>query len=239
MTLLEAALDYQTRGLRVLPLHSIAPSGECSCLSNRCTHAGKHPRFAGWQERASLSPESPSIGGATRPTRTLALPQGRGYALSTLMARPEGKNSGSSAAQKVSHTQSKCEPEAGDGTSTFRLFRQRVCGTRSSHCTSTSGGMGDWLSRLPRGMHPADNTISFVISPREFPSSPTGLRSNFGREASWRTCPRKATKSTSLHQSQILKPTGRPDDRVQGNAKETPFATRCLQGSRGSKPCRK
>ncbi len=53
VSLLEAALLLARHGLQVFPCHW--PTGQgCSCrLGARCDHAGKHPRFAGWQQAAT------------------------------------------------------------------------------------------------------------------------------------------------------------------------------------------
>jgi len=39
-----AALEYARRGWWVLPLHTPAPGGGCSCRNRDCTNPGKHPR---------------------------------------------------------------------------------------------------------------------------------------------------------------------------------------------------
>lgn len=39
-----AALDYAARGWPVVPLHSVTPSGACTCGSRDCGSPGKHPR---------------------------------------------------------------------------------------------------------------------------------------------------------------------------------------------------
>lgn len=41
---IDAALDYASRGLRVLPLHTADDHGRCSCGRPRCASVAKHPR---------------------------------------------------------------------------------------------------------------------------------------------------------------------------------------------------
>jgi hypothetical protein len=57
-SILDAALDYESRGLSVIPVHAVLSSGRCSCGSGRCKSPGKHPRgqWRGNQSRR-LSPE--------------------------------------------------------------------------------------------------------------------------------------------------------------------------------------
>ncbi len=56
-TPLDAALDYARLGYRVIPLHEpIGANSEarCSCAQGSdCRSIGKHPRFAGWQKKAT------------------------------------------------------------------------------------------------------------------------------------------------------------------------------------------
>ena len=54
---LSAALDYATRGWRVIPIHSISGGG-CSCLKSECKSAGKHPRTEHGQKDASTGPDT-------------------------------------------------------------------------------------------------------------------------------------------------------------------------------------
>lgn len=42
--LLDAALGYAARGLRILPLHAPDDDGHCSCSQPSCTSIAKHPR---------------------------------------------------------------------------------------------------------------------------------------------------------------------------------------------------
>ena len=50
-----AALDYATRGWRVIPLHS-PTAGGCSCGKTGCEHAGKHPRTKNGSKDGSSDP---------------------------------------------------------------------------------------------------------------------------------------------------------------------------------------
>ena len=53
--LLKAALEYASRGWRVLPLHSPDPEvkGGCSCPRAECESQGKHPRVMHWLSKAT------------------------------------------------------------------------------------------------------------------------------------------------------------------------------------------
>src|SRR5205814_596901 len=42
--MLAAALELAAKGLAVLPLHTVAGDGACTCLSKACTSVAKHPR---------------------------------------------------------------------------------------------------------------------------------------------------------------------------------------------------
>lgn len=50
---LEAALDYARRGLRVIPLHVVRKGGTCSCGHADCKTPGKHPLIPDWTDRAT------------------------------------------------------------------------------------------------------------------------------------------------------------------------------------------
>ena len=52
-----AALDYATRGWRVIPLHS-PTAGGCSCGKTGCEHAGKHPRTKNGSKDGSSDPKT-------------------------------------------------------------------------------------------------------------------------------------------------------------------------------------
>lgn len=54
-----AALDYASRGWRVVPLYNIRPDGSCACGKADCdgNSRGKHPRLTQWQEKASADPK--------------------------------------------------------------------------------------------------------------------------------------------------------------------------------------
>lgn len=54
--LLKAALDYAARGWRVLPLHTPAGTGGCSCGDPECGSLGKHPRTAHGLKDATTDP---------------------------------------------------------------------------------------------------------------------------------------------------------------------------------------
>jgi hypothetical protein len=58
--LLDAALDYASRGWRVVPLHSCTYHPErstCSCHRADCTSQGKHPRLRDWVQQSSADSE--------------------------------------------------------------------------------------------------------------------------------------------------------------------------------------
>lgn len=51
---LNAALDYASRGLRVVPLYGIREGGGCECRQGKdCPSAGKHPRVNEWERHAT------------------------------------------------------------------------------------------------------------------------------------------------------------------------------------------
>jgi hypothetical protein len=54
---LKFALQLASRGLSVLPLHSMRPDGRCTCLSKRCSSAAKHPRTKHGHQDATSSAE--------------------------------------------------------------------------------------------------------------------------------------------------------------------------------------
>lgn len=51
-SLLESALEYATKGWKLLPLHTVV-NGRCSCGRSDCTAPGKHPRIVGGVNAAS------------------------------------------------------------------------------------------------------------------------------------------------------------------------------------------
>lgn len=54
-TLLEI---YAAKGWRIHPVHSIRPTGGCTCRKGvSCAQPGKHPVLAGWKDRASNDPK--------------------------------------------------------------------------------------------------------------------------------------------------------------------------------------
>ncbi|MCK4592917.1 bifunctional DNA primase/polymerase [bacterium] len=56
--MLEAAIEYTSRGFYVIPLHNPREDGSCSCGKPDCTRVGKHPRLKKWQEKASCDPDA-------------------------------------------------------------------------------------------------------------------------------------------------------------------------------------
>lgn len=55
--ILKAAREYIALGWFVFPLHTVGKGRVCSCGSNPCSDAGKHPRLARGLKEASLDPE--------------------------------------------------------------------------------------------------------------------------------------------------------------------------------------
>ncbi len=51
--LLDVALEMASHGWRVFPVFAPKPDGSCSCSSDECRKAGKHPAITKWQERAT------------------------------------------------------------------------------------------------------------------------------------------------------------------------------------------
>ena len=56
-TTLTAALQYVSRGWRVIPLHNVKADGSCSCGKADCNSKGKHPRISSWQRHATIDKE--------------------------------------------------------------------------------------------------------------------------------------------------------------------------------------
>jgi hypothetical protein len=56
MTTAESALDYESRGFSVVPVHTALPDGKCTCGRPGCKSPGKHPRGA-WKnyQKARIS----------------------------------------------------------------------------------------------------------------------------------------------------------------------------------------
>jgi len=53
---LKAALDYASRGWRVVPLYGVRKNRGCECRrGTECSSAGKHPRIDEWQKHATTS----------------------------------------------------------------------------------------------------------------------------------------------------------------------------------------
>lgn len=53
--LLDAALRYASRGLRVLPVHYVTEAGTCSCGNPDCRSGAKHPVFDAWTTEATTN----------------------------------------------------------------------------------------------------------------------------------------------------------------------------------------
>jgi len=53
--MMETALGYAQRGLKVIPLHSFVGS-ECSCNNGNCESPSKHPRIKQWKGAATSNP---------------------------------------------------------------------------------------------------------------------------------------------------------------------------------------
>lgn len=56
--MLTPALQYSTRGWRVLPVHYPTPEGRCSCGQPACPAIGKHPLIGGWTDDATTDKET-------------------------------------------------------------------------------------------------------------------------------------------------------------------------------------
>lgn len=54
-SMLEAALWYVERGIKVFPVHTVK-DGNCTCGNADCDSKGKHPRIEGWRGKASTNP---------------------------------------------------------------------------------------------------------------------------------------------------------------------------------------
>jgi len=57
---LSATLHYQQLGWVVIPVHTMSPSGQCSCGNPSCPKPGKHPRVA-WKEFQSRIPAEDEV----------------------------------------------------------------------------------------------------------------------------------------------------------------------------------
>jgi Bifunctional DNA primase/polymerase, N-terminal len=78
--MLQAALRYAERDIRVTPLHYIRTiNGEsvCSCFGqDRCKVPGKHPMIKSWQSTATIEPEMLETWWRLRPLANIGLPMG-------------------------------------------------------------------------------------------------------------------------------------------------------------------
>jgi hypothetical protein len=74
--LLDAALAYARHGIPVLPVHTPAADGSCSCGRTRCDRPGKHPRLRHGLTEASLDPRRIEMWWARWPEANVGLRTG-------------------------------------------------------------------------------------------------------------------------------------------------------------------
>src|SRR5438874_4362915 len=74
--LLDAALFYARRGLKVLPVHSVN-KGACSCGNLRCESPGKHPRIKDWVNAATGDMEQITAWWSKWPTANVGIATGK------------------------------------------------------------------------------------------------------------------------------------------------------------------
>jgi hypothetical protein len=71
-SLLHAALGYACAGIPVLPIHTPAADGGCSCREPECASPGKHPRVRRGVHASTTDPWCCADGGAGGRPRTSA-----------------------------------------------------------------------------------------------------------------------------------------------------------------------
>jgi AraC-like DNA-binding protein len=76
--LLEAALFYAARGLRIVPLHTPLPNGGCSCGRTTCRTPGKHPRIDDWPSLATTDARQIATWWVAWPSANVGLALGQG-----------------------------------------------------------------------------------------------------------------------------------------------------------------
>ncbi|MFI7541636.1 bifunctional DNA primase/polymerase [Actinoplanes sp. NPDC049599] len=74
--LLDAALAYARHGIPVLPVHSPAADGSCSCEQPGCARPGKHPRLRHGLTEASVDPRRIEMWWARWPAANVGLRTG-------------------------------------------------------------------------------------------------------------------------------------------------------------------
>ena len=74
--MLDAALAYARHGIPVLPVHTPAPGGGCSCARPGCDRPGKHPRLRHGLTEASIEPSHLDLWWERWPTANVGLRTG-------------------------------------------------------------------------------------------------------------------------------------------------------------------
>jgi hypothetical protein len=122
--MLDAALAYAEEGLSVLPLHSVQKA-VCSCSKGAaCTRAGKHPRLARWQEKATCDPAQLRAWWSNWPEANIGIALGQGQRLVALdIDGEEGR--GSLAELEATHgpLPTTRRSRSGSGVGAHLLFR--------------------------------------------------------------------------------------------------------------------
>lgn len=114
-----AALDYASRGWRVVPLHSVF-AGVCSCGRKSCPEKsrGKHPRLLKWQNHASADQETVAQWCAQWPEMNVGIQLGESSGIIDVeFDTPEGRRSADELLKEC------FTPSFESGRSVHRLFR--------------------------------------------------------------------------------------------------------------------
>jgi hypothetical protein len=90
-TALAAALELAAMGFAVLPLHSVARGGKCTCLGKACDSAGKHPRTKHGHRDATTARDQIRMWWKTFPRANLGVCTGSGLVVLDVDPRNGGR----------------------------------------------------------------------------------------------------------------------------------------------------
>lgn len=91
-TMLAAALALAAKGFPVLPLHSVAKGGRCTCLGKKCDSAGKHPRTKHGHRDAATASDQIRMWWKAFPRANLGLCTGSGLVVVDVDPRNGGRD---------------------------------------------------------------------------------------------------------------------------------------------------